>query len=188
MGHAIALTGGPGCGKSTVLKIFGELGLKTESADRIAGELFGDSSFQREVAEALGMDYPIDRVEMRRRTFEDTEFRRAVNKLFHHRVWSGILRSDADIVEVPLLFESGLAGEFGTIVAVVCSPEDQFGRLVDRWGEERLVEAVLGSQLAQTAKAALSDDIVRTSCPLDAVHSRAEKLLPDLLRRVSLDR
>lgn len=172
----VALTGVAASGKSTVLGFFRELGWTTASADDVAAELFRDEEFHRRLARELGGSFPLDRSWLREKTFMDDDFRRKMNRAFHQPVMERLAGLDAEILEVPLLFESVLGGWFGVRVAVSCDLADQRSRLVSRLGDGVLVDKFVRMQLPQSAKVALSDAEIRTSCSFADVLSQTEKL------------
>ena len=184
--NVVAITGGAASGKSTVLQMFRRQGWSVASADEMAKHLFSDRPFHKLLAEYLEMKYPLDRVEMRERTFSDENFRRNLNRFFHLPVLDRLRESGADMVEVPLLVEITSVNWFGATVAVVCDPEDQSNRLTERLGSRELATNVLGSQVLQIAKSVCCDEEIRTSCSLEDVFSQTEKLSDTLRKHVSL--
>lgn len=130
----IGLTGGIGCGKSTVVALFEEAGWLTIESDTIVRELLRqDTALIETLAARWGDDCQlpsgaIDRKAVAKIVFEDAEELRWLENELHPRVrcdWKQQIRDhpQADtLVEIPLLFEKRLESEFDFTVCVH-SPE-----------------------------------------------------------------
>src|SRR5688572_25600328 len=116
----IALTGGIAQGKSTVLEGLRLSGVSVASADAMARECFDDPQNAQAISAASGLPIPIDRDELRRRIASDPGLRRRVNQILHPCVLDRIRRSQAQMIEVPLLIESAIMSEFEAIWCVSC--------------------------------------------------------------------
>lgn len=136
MSIVVGLTGGLGCGKSTVLEMFGELGWHIISADAICRELYEtqDSQLVAAISERWGdgvitVDGSIDRPAIASIVFEDSAELAFLNELLHPMVQDRFIdflkqHPDDDVIfEVPLLYEAEWGGMFDSVVAV-WSPED----------------------------------------------------------------
>jgi dephospho-CoA kinase len=140
----LGLTGGIGCGKSTVLDIFRKLGWLTVDADAICAELYGD---ERVIARLegrwgsdriRGLEDNVDRSRIAEIVFADPVELRWLNSVFHPEV----MKKAGDIIEqgcseytifdVPLLYEAGWDESFDFIVAVWAGLNIQFERLEKR--------------------------------------------------------
>lgn len=117
-------------GKSTVLKLFGELGAATLDSDQVVTELLRMPDVLDSISALLGAE-TIDAAtgELNRQAvasiiFSDENKRKAYEALIHPMVYSrmqdilGSLRAPIAVVEVPLLFETGHQGDFNRTVAV----------------------------------------------------------------------
>ena len=126
----IALTGGIGCGKSLVLAEFAKLGFQTSDADRICHEFYRTGEGVRALTARWGKTILNDAGELDRRKLGNIVFRDPAELAFLENLiqpWlkkqleelRGKARAGTEImVEVPLLFEKDLAGEFDRTVAV----------------------------------------------------------------------
>lgn len=165
----LAITGGPGTGKSTVLAALAERGFTTFSADEAATRLWNDATTQAALAEALGLPMPLDRTSVRARMLTSPSARAAIHAVLHPPIWRELCRSGADIAEVPLLFECCLQGAFARIWVVTCERREQIRRLEERFGDREQAEALISTQLPARVKAAFADRIVRTDEALSNV-------------------
>lgn len=130
----VYLTGGIGTGKSTVLRMFAELGARTLSADEIVRDLYSDPAVQARVADVLGMTLPLDRARIASVVFADPAARRRLEEVLHPLVRArvGELR---DASGDPLIYEMPLppTPAPGDVVIVVTAPEQvRLARLIER--------------------------------------------------------
>ena len=123
----IAITGGIGSGKSTVLTILKEKGYPVFSCDEIYKKVITDKEYIRQV----GLVFPevIENVEINRKilaeiVFSDDENRKKLEAIAHPLIMSevnkeiSLLNNDISFVEVPLLFEGGYISFFDGIIVV----------------------------------------------------------------------
>lgn len=139
----IGLTGGIGCGKSTVLRYFGEAGARTVETDAIAKQLLDENAdIQRALVARFGGDIiqptgKVDRAKLASMVFADSRSLAYLESLVHpevRRIWmEEISHHDGLIVvEIPLLFEKDLQTNFDLTVCVSCDPALQMQRLISR--------------------------------------------------------
>ncbi len=129
----IALTGGIGCGKSTVLGLLKNHGWPCISADLIVHKLLSeDNKLVESIVERFGdtilnKNKVIDRSLLAETVFLDETRLHWLESLLHPKVsevWRGFLEEHSDVfacVEIPLLFEKRLEKEFDFVVSVTCS-------------------------------------------------------------------
>ncbi|MGH2869267.1 MAG: dephospho-CoA kinase [Solirubrobacteraceae bacterium] len=161
----VGLTGGIGAGKSTALDALERLGAAVLSTDRVVHELYQDTEVQAAVAERFGpevlRDGVVDRPALARRAFATEDGRAWLEQLLWPRVgermvaWREDLRSGsptprAAVVEVPLLFESGMDHGFDATIAVIADEDVRQARARAR-GHEALEERG-ARQLSQQEK------------------------------------
>ena len=178
----VGLTGGLGAGKSTALDLLTELGAATLSTDAVVHELLATDELRRLVAERLGPqvapDGALDRARIAERVFADDEARAWLEGVLWPRVgervgswWVELGRADppprAAVVEVPLLFESGMENVFDATIAVVAEESVRERRAAAR-GHASVTERA-GRQLSQDEKAARADHTVRNDGSIEAL-------------------
>jgi dephospho-CoA kinase len=144
----VGLTGGIASGKSTVARVFRELGAHVIDADRIARDVVppGSPALAR-IARAFGAqmlkpDGSLDRAALGEVVFADTGKRRVLEGILHPLILEEIDRrvealekSDPQgvvVVEAALILELGRQGEFDAIVVVWAEEEQQRRRLMAR--------------------------------------------------------
>ena len=161
----IGLTGCIAGGKSTVLAMLADMGLRTASSDLIAREIFGEEAIQKALAERLGVVGPVTRGLLREAILRDSSLRRWTNRLMHPLVGERMERVEADVVEVPLLFEACLQSRYREVWTVACGNVERARRLRSRYGEGADLRAFGAWQLSEPTKVALADVVVRTDRP-----------------------
>ena len=165
----IGLTGGIGSGKSTALAAMQRLGAATLSTDGVVHELYETDEVRRLVGERFGpgvmRDGDVDRGALARAAFATDEDRRWLEQLLWPRVGERMIawRAEQDrrtpppralVVEVPLLFESGLDRGYDATIAVVADEAIRDARAGAR-GHQALDERV-ARQLTQEEKSQLA--------------------------------
>jgi dephospho-CoA kinase len=161
----IGLTGGIGAGKSTALDALERLGATCLSTDRVVHELYASPEVADAVVQRFGpgmvRDGAIDRSALARAAFAQEGGREWLEQLLWPRVGARVAewreqvqgREDpprAAVVEVPLLFESGMDSAFDATIAVVAEEELRQARAVAR-GHQALQERA-ARQLSQQEK------------------------------------
>lgn len=165
----LAITGGPGEGKSTVLQIIAAQGLPVASADVVARQVFDLPESQERIAQHLGLALPIDRQALRDLVLHDAAARRKLNAIMHPRTIAALRATGAHAVEVPLLVEACLLREFDRVWVVTCSAQEQLRRLELRLGSASAARDLIAAQLPTDVKSAFADRIVRTDRELSRV-------------------
>lgn len=165
----VAITGGVAEGKSTVLSYLHDLGWATDSADTIAADVLTSPDVQAELTEEFSLKAPATAETLRPLVFRDPAKRRILNKITHPRILAKMRESTADFMEVPLLIESCLQGEFDKVWVVTCGPEEQLRRLTERLQSEEKARAIIASQLPTRVKIPFADLVVRTNQPPEDV-------------------
>ena len=172
-----AVTGGIAEGKSTVLDYLAELGFRTASADSVARTVFEDPTVNALLAGAVDQKGPISPIELRSALFGNPDLRRLVNRIMHPRIIDLIRRSAADFVEIPLLIETCLQGEFDSVWVVTCGLGEQKRRLVARYGNTVDVDVLIAAQLPTEVKIAFADEVFRTNCDFQTVRRNVSEAL-----------
>ena len=189
----VGLTGGIGAGKTTVGRMFVELGCHLIDADTIVHELFTPGeAVHRAVVDAFGdrvlaSDGTIDRAALGEIVFHDPAVRERLNSLVHPAViqrqkqWLDELASREPsaigIVEAALMIEAGTYKNYDKLIVVVCSPEEQRRRLRGRLGlSEDQIEARISAQMPMEEKAKFADFVIDNSGSLDVTKTQAQEI------------
>jgi dephospho-CoA kinase len=188
-GLFLGLTGGLGAGKSEALRLLGELGAATLSTDAVVHELLATDEMRDQVAGRLGpgvvRNGALDRSAIAARVFEDDEARAWLEDVLWPRVgervaaWRAEVGDDrVAVVEVPLLFESGMDEVFDSTIAVVADEAVRERRAGAR-GHASVAERA-GRQLTQTEKAERADFTVRNDGSLGELRESLSQVLERL--------
>ena len=189
----VGLTGGLGAGKSEALRALAELGAATLSTDAVVHELLAEPEMRELVSARLGDGVVrggrLDRSAIAERVFSDDEARRWLEGELWPRVGErvGAWRTDVEssdpppraaVVEVPLLFESGMDGVFDRTIAVVADEELRSARAGARG--HAAVEERSGRQLSQEQKGQKADFTVRNDGSLEELRETLSRVLGKL--------
>ncbi len=173
MAAFVGLTGGIGAGKSTALAALERLGAATLSTDSVVHELYRSRGVVEAVTERFGdgvaPDGEIDRGALAEVAFATEEDRKWLEKLLWPRVgermarWRGEAEERkppprAVVVEVPLLFESGMEAGFDATL-VVTAPEQLREERASSRGHSSVQERA-ARQLSQREKAERATHVV----------------------------
>lgn len=130
----VAVTGGIGAGKSEFMRAVKELGTRTYSADEINAELLRDKRYIEKLSEAFPLavkDGKVDKSVLREEVFSDEKKRKTLNALAHPEIRRKIEEITGDaVVEVPLLFESGMTDLFDRVIVVTAGEDVRINRIV----------------------------------------------------------
>ncbi len=198
----IALTGGPGSGKSTVARMFRDLGAQVLDADEVAKDAVspGRPAWE-ELRREFGPDYfredgTLDRAKMADLVFQDPEARGKLNAIIHPRVSREIARRSKELaaqgvrlvmVEVPLLFEAGLEKNYDLVIVVDAEKKQQIQRLTARDARTtREAAGILDAQWSLSAKKARADFVVDNRNSLENTRDQVKKLWQRL--QIELDK
>jgi dephospho-CoA kinase len=193
----IALTGGIATGKSYVLQRFRDRGVPSLDADELAhGVTAAGTEAAAAIAARFGGDVldgdgAVDRRRLGPLVFADAEARRDLERIVHPAVYRAIAAGVRGfeltgarlvIVDVPLLYETGHAGDFDKVIATVCLPEIQLERLRRRGLTENEAALRLAAQMPAAEKAARADYTIDTSGTFAETDAQLDRLLTLLLQ------
>jgi dephospho-CoA kinase len=193
----VGLTGGIASGKTTVGRMFVELGARLIDADAIVHELFRPGeAVNLAVVDAFGdrvraADGSIDRTVLGEVVFNNPQARERLNSIVHPAVmqkqkdWLDELASrepDAvGIVDAALMIEVGTYRNYEKLIVVACSLDEQRKRLRQRSGlSDEQIEARIRSQMPMEEKAKHADYLIDTSGSFEATRRQVESVFREL--------
>ena len=185
----IGLTGGIGCGKSTVCEFFAKRGIPVIDTDQLAHTLVkpGTKALQQITQqfgrEVIRTDGSLDRAKMRELIFEDEEKRHQLEAPLHPLIRQEMQRQlDAldtpyAILAIPLLLEKGWQNELDRVLVVDCSEAQQLQRAQQRDGSSSdTIRRIIDSQIDRTRRLEAADDIIDNSGKSEAIAPQVEAL------------
>lgn len=194
----IGLTGGIGAGKTEAGKILESLGAAHIDADAIsraltapAGEAltdiretFGDSVFN--------VDGTLDRRALAAAVFDNPERKRALEAILHPRVQRKALEAidraravgtAAVVLDVPLLFETGMDALCDVTWVIEADPEERMRRIIARDGLTKdEIEARFLNQMSDEDRAARATKIIRNDISVEKLASELTACYNQLIK------
>ena len=169
----VGITGGIGSGKSTVCKVFSNLGIPVFEADRIAKELMNKSGDIREKlvnlfgASVYLPDQTVDRKYLAGIVFNDPSLLAQLNAIVHPVVrqtffdWCDKQKSPYIIHEAAILFESGFYKMMDKTITVVTFENERIQRVMKRDGLTlELVKERIRNQWTDDERIKLADFVI----------------------------
>ncbi|WP_298425634.1 dephospho-CoA kinase [uncultured Kordia sp.] len=169
----VGLTGGIGSGKTTIAKMFHELGVSIYIADIEAKKLMNTSEvIQKELIEAFGKETykngKLNRSYLSNIVFNQPEELKKINSIVHPRVgqhfkdWYAARSNEKYIIkEVAILFENDSYKQCDKIITVVAPIEERFRRIIQRDNTTReAIQGRMNNQWSDEKKITLSDYII----------------------------
>ncbi len=183
MQFSVGLTGGIGCGKTTVADLFGELGATLVDTDLIAHAMtVAHGPAMPAILAAFGPQFAapdgaLDRARMRALVFSDPGAKARLEAILHPMIRDAALAAAAIatgpyvIFVVPLLIESGTWRQRVTrILAIDCPEQVQIARVMARNGlTEEQVRAIMATQVTRTERLAAADDVITNDGKIGAL-------------------
>lgn len=170
---SVGITGGMGCGKSTVMAEFKRLGVPCFVSDIVAASYYNDIVFLDKLRSLLGSDVFIDDVTVDKRAvaakvFADKALLKDLNALIHPRVIDDFNRFCLQHSEEPyVLFESAILYDYGfdrlmdKVICVYLDFEERLQRLKLRDGVgEEAIRARIANQLPAEEIMAKADYVI----------------------------
>lgn len=190
MRFSVGLTGGIGCGKTTVADMFGELGATLVDTDLIAHAMTvaHGPAMPAIVAEFgpafAGPDGALDRARMRQLVFAEPAAKQRLEAILHPMIRDAALAEAAAatgsyvMFVVPLLIESGTWRQRVTrVLAIDCPEQVQVARVMARNGlSEQQVRAIMAAQVTRAERLAAADDVITNDGPIGALRAQIERL------------
>ena len=186
----VGLTGSVAAGKSEALAAFGRLGAETLSSDAIVHDLLASPEVAERLAARWGPEVApggqIDRARVGAIVFEGPDELAWLERELHPLVaeemarWRAGLPADATVavVEIPLLFETGLDDAFDATVAIVAEDATRAARAGER-GTDRLAQRS-ARQLSQEEKASRATHVVHNDGTREELEAEFGRLIPRL--------
>ena len=195
MALIIGLTGSIGTGKSTIANKFRDLDIPVVDADLIAREVVepGKDAYQDIVAtfgeKILQNDKTLDRKVLGNLVFNDVAKRKQLNAIIHPAIRKEMVRQrdewvrngkECVVLDIPLLYESGLTHYVDKVIVVYVDPEIQLQRIMDRdQSTEEEAKSRINSQIPVSEKAKKADAVIDNNRSKEESYRQLKAILED---------
>lgn len=201
----VGLTGGLGCGKTTVAAMMKARGAHVIEADRIAHELMSPGQdvydavvrhFGREIVQPDGT---LDRGKLAKAAFGEGRVQE-LNQIVHPAViayqqeWmqriSELEPKGIAVVEAALILEAGVNGRFDKLIVVTCPREQKIERFAQRAAAQGMdvdaaraeAERRIAAQMPDEDKIKAADYVIDNSGTLTATQTQVDTAMDELER------
>lgn len=193
----VGLTGGIGSGKTTVAKMFQELGVPLYIADERAKQLMNTSKVIKKKLIALFgeqayTDGQLNRPFLASKIFENADLLKQMNAIVHPEVGADFIRwkknQNASYVlkEAAIIFEIDMASQYDFIITVVADLDKRIERVLKRdTTTKSKILAIVNNQLTDEEKAEQSDFVIinhnldETNDQVMKIHQQLSKLIAE---------
>ncbi|MBE3569285.1 MAG: dephospho-CoA kinase [Bacillales bacterium] len=193
MAHIIGLTGGIASGKSTVSSLLKEKGYTVIDADAAAKIVVqpGEEAYNK-IVNAFGKEILLENGEINRRKLGDLVFRNEqkrlqLNSIVHPAVRKQMLLEKEQairdgkqtvILDIPLLFESGLTWMVDKTIVVYVDGSIQLERLMKRNGlDKEDAEIRISAQMPLEEKVKKADAVIHNNGTIAETKQQLEQII-----------
>ncbi len=189
----LGLSGGIGCGKSTVAKMLFDLGAVVIDADAIAKEVLepGQIGYENVIHKfgdgVLDTSGNIDRKKLAELVFQDAGQLSQLEEIVHPAVVARVAQireslpnTTTVVYDTPLLVEKQLQNQFDSVLMVFADLDIRKQRLVDRGLEMADIEARLANQVSDEQRAAVADFVIVNNGSLQELRDNVTKVWQQL--------
>jgi dephospho-CoA kinase len=194
--RVVGLTGGIASGKSTVAKMFADLGAPIVDADQVAREIVEPGQpAHHELVETFGKDILLGDGTLNRKllgqlVFSDPEKRKRLNAITHPRIALATQKKLAALAdggapvalyEAALLVENGVHRGLGALIVVACEETEQIARVMrrDNLSHDEAVQRVR-AQAPLSDKIAVATWVIDTNGPVEETKKQVEKVWAEI--------
>jgi len=187
--YRVGLTGGIGSGKTTVTRMFEELGARVIDADIIVRDLSatGRPAYQA-IVQLFGPQAVDDTLALRRQYIRQTVFANMELKAKLEAILHPLVRTEIEnrilenshtycIISIPLLFESNSAYNIDRVLVVDATEETQIARASTRDGVgHTAIEKIINNQINRKLRLAQADDVINNNSDIATLQLQVKKL------------
>jgi dephospho-CoA kinase len=185
----IGLTGGIGCGKTTVTDLFSELNVPISDADVIAHKLVapGQPALNK-IIETFGDEVKLEngqlnRSYLRQLIFNNPDAKKLLEKILHPLVyqqmndWAVQQEAPYVIFSIPLLIETNQQNSVDRVLIIDLSQEQQVSRVIrrDNISEKEVLE-IISSQTSRSKRREIADDLILNNSSQEDLRKQVIKL------------
>lgn len=185
----VGLAGGIGSGKSTISKLFNELGIISIDADDVAREVVEPGSkCLKAITERYGESIllenkQLDRRQLRQIVFEDQAEKQWLESVthpeIHNRIEELIFAADSKyaLLVHPLLFETEQNKRCDYVIAISVPREVQVQRVTVRDNcSEELANKIIDNQISDMRRSELANTIIKNTGNISDLNAKVDEL------------
>jgi len=185
----IGLTGGIGCGKSTVTELFEKRNIPVIDADEIAHNIVQPGQhaltlIRKKFGERiLNNNGSLNRDKLRDIVFQNPDAKKTLEKILHPIIFSNMhkqlqgMQSPYGILSIPLLFETNHQHEVDRVLVIDCPEIMQIERVKKRnQFDSKLIQSIMESQCSRAARLQQADDIIENNGSLQSLDEAVQKV------------
>ena len=184
----IGLTGGIGSGKSAVANLFKTHGIDVIEADAIANKAL-DTGSQGYTAfiKIFGNDYlhkdlSVNKSYLRKKIFTNPRLKKTLENIIHPIVGETVSKlislstSPYQIIEVPLIYETGSKDNYDRILVVDCNETLQVQRASSRDSvDQASIKKILSNQASRKQRLSIADDVITNNKDIENLQIEVKK-------------
>jgi len=185
----VALTGGIGCGKSTVCDIFSQYKIPIIDTDIISRKLVepGQTALF-EITETFGADIlspdgTLNRKSLAQKIFNNDKNKQQLESILHPKIRKAV-QTQLDllnvcyvIIAIPLLVETKQQNNYDRVLVIDCEIQQQIERTLSRDQRDlNEIQSILKSQVSREQRISVADDVIDNSGTLNALQKQVEQL------------
>ena len=186
--RVIGLTGGIGSGKSLAAEYFADLGALVIDADQLSRAAIerGSKGFDKVVAlfgDSILKNGEIDRRALGELVFRDPTKKAALEAIIHPWVRSefeaavlSLSGNQTLVYEIPLLFETGGADRFDTVITVEAAMDKRIERLREKGLHPSEIQARIAAQASREERVSIADFVIENSGSKDDLLRQVENI------------
>lgn len=190
----VAVTGGIGSGKSTVIGMIRKMGYPVFSADEISRTIYADPGIQEKIERHFPeciSEMGIDRAKLSGIVFSDKDRLEMLNSITHPAIMENLFlemeKSTSVLVfaEVPLLFEEGYERRFDQVIVVLRDRESRIAsvQVRDSLSKEEVV-ARIKNQFDYEKNKIIAHTLIYNDGDLNALYQKVERAINEIKKKI----
>lgn len=190
----VAVTGGIGSGKSTVIGMIRKMGYPVFSADEISRTIYADPRIQEKIKRHFPeciSEMGIDRAKLSGIVFSDKDRLEMLNSITHPAIMENLFlemeKSTSVLVfaEVPLLFEEGYERRFDQVIVVLRDRESRIASVQVRDGlSKEEVVARIKNQFDYEKNKIIAHTLIYNDGDLNALYQKVERAINEIKKKI----
>lgn len=173
MSKKVAITGGIGSGKSSIVNVLREMNYPVFSCDEIYANLLESEEYLKKLSNVFPQAVVggrLDRKRLSEIVFQNSEKRETLNALSHPMIMQklhALMNESSEplvFAEVPLLFENGFEKDFDEVIVVMRNIEERINAICQRDG-------ITESQARQRINVQFDYDNAQSQKYLQSIHA-----------------